>query len=194
MDFRVAEIDLRLLEQGLRLQHVGLCGLFGSGELIDGRLRNVLIFHQGLRALQLQIGIDLGRLCLGEIGVLLVDCGLVGVLLDAKQKIALFDQLPFGEIALFDETRDACDNVDFVDRHDTADEIAGFRHLSTDHRCYRDCGWRWSTLRHAGGTTNEQYERANRGCLGKSAPGASHPDTSVQGRGVRGCTEIGLMG
>ena len=94
------------------------------------------LLHQLLAALQLQIGIDLGGLCLGEIGALLVDRRLVGVLLDAEQQVACLDLLPFGEIALLDEAGHPRDDVDLVDRDDAADEIAGLRHLSAQDGLY----------------------------------------------------------
>jgi hypothetical protein len=53
-DLGVTEIDLRLLEQRLRLQHVGLRGLLVGGALIDRGLRDVLVLHQLLAALELQ--------------------------------------------------------------------------------------------------------------------------------------------
>src|SRR3984885_14757121 len=137
IDFGVAEIDLGLFEQRLRLQYVSLRRLFGGQVLIDRRLRHVLAFHQFLGALQLQIGIDLGRLRFGDIGRLLVDRRLIYVRLDAKQQIAGLDHLAFGEVALPDETGHARDDIDFVDGYDAADEIAGFGHLPARHRGHR---------------------------------------------------------
>ena len=67
-DFGVTEIDLGLFEQRLGLQHVGLRRLLGGGQLIDGGLWHVLVLHQRLGALQLQIRIDFVGLRLGEIG------------------------------------------------------------------------------------------------------------------------------
>ena len=99
--------------------------------------------HEFLAALKLQIGVDLRGLRLGEIGVLLVDRRLVGVLLDTKQQVAGLDLLAFGEVALLDEAGDARDDVDLVDCHDAADEaIARVGHLPACHRAYSD-GWRW---------------------------------------------------
>ena len=96
-----------------------------GGALIDLGLRDVLIAHQLLAALQLQIGVDFRRFCLGEVGVLLVDGRLVGVGFNAKQEIAGFDLLSFGEVALVDETRDPSENVDLVNCRHAADEISG---------------------------------------------------------------------
>ena len=86
-------------------------------------LRDVLVADQLLAALQLQRGVDLRRLGLGEIGALLLDRRLVGGLLDAEQEVAGLDLLPFGERALLDEARNARDDVDLVDRRHAADEI-----------------------------------------------------------------------
>src|SRR5580692_10138990 len=160
-DLRVAEIDLRLLEQRLRLQHIGLGGLLGRFLLIDGGLWHVLILHQHLAALQLQIGVDFCCSRLGKIGVLLVDRRLVGVLLDTKQQVAGLDLLAFGEVALLDETGDPSDDVDLVDRHDAADEAtAGVGHLTACHRAYGD-GWGRSALRGGCAGVNHEYERTN---------------------------------
>jgi hypothetical protein len=91
-DFRVTEIDLCLFQQCLRLQNVG-------------GLRDVLVVQELLAALQLQVGIDFGGLCFGEIGVLLVDGRLVDVGLNAEQKIAGLNLLAFGKVALVLATR-----------------------------------------------------------------------------------------
>ena len=84
-----------------------------------------LVVQELLSALQLQIRVDFRRFCLGEVGVLLVDGRLVGVGFNAEQEIAGLDLLPFGEVALVDETGDPSDNVDLVNCRHAADEISG---------------------------------------------------------------------
>ena len=130
VDLGIAEIDLRLVERRLRLEHVGLRRRLVGRALIDGGLRDVLVAHQLLAARELKRGIGLGRLGLGEIGALLRDRRLVGVLLDAEQEVAGLDHLAFGEEALLDEARHARDDVDLVDGGDAADEIGGLGRTS----------------------------------------------------------------
>jgi hypothetical protein len=74
-----------------------------------------------IRLKSLQLGVDLRGLCLGEGGARLVDGRLVGCLLDPKQQVAFLDLLPFGEVALLDESRHPRNDVDLVDRRDAAD-------------------------------------------------------------------------
>jgi hypothetical protein len=107
-------------------------------------------------------GVDLRRLGLGEIGLLLIDRRLVGVLFDAEQKVAGFDLLAFGEIALLDEAGDARDDVDLVDGHDPADEIAGFRHRTADHLTDRDRRRR-GALRCSGAAAGDEKQQARGG-------------------------------
>ena len=95
------------------------------------------LLHQLLGARELQRGVDLGRLGLGEIGALLLDRRLVGVLLDPEQQVAGLDDLAFGEEPLLDEALDARDDIDLVDRRDAADEIRGLADLAAHHRHHR---------------------------------------------------------
>ena len=82
-DFRITEIDFRLVEHRLRCQHIGLrCCLVGR-PLVDRGLRDVLLADKFLAALQLQSGIDFCGLCLGKVGALLLDRRLVGCLFDS---------------------------------------------------------------------------------------------------------------
>src|SRR5262249_35810852 len=148
-DLRVAEIDLCLFEQSLSLHDVGMCGLCVSGALIHLGLGNILIAHELLAALQLQIGVDFCRFCLGEVGGLLVNSRLVGVGFNAKQQIAGFDLLPFGEVALVDETRDSSDNVNLINCHHAADEISRRSYLATSDWRDGDRG-RWTALGYRG--------------------------------------------
>ena len=151
--------------------HVGLRRLLVGRPLVDGGLRDVLVVHKLLAALQLQIGVDFRCLCLGKIGVLLVDGRLVGVLFDTEQQVAGFDLLAFGEIALLDEAGHPRDDIDFVDCDDTADEIAGFRDLTADHWGYGNRRWRRSGLGAGGATANEENKHADGGSLAQSAHG-----------------------
>ena len=162
---------MRLLERRLRLHDVGLRRQLVGRALVDRGLRDVLVVHKLLAALQLQLGVDLRRLCLGEIGLLLVDRSLVGGLLDAEQQVAGLDLLPFGEIALLDEARHPRDDVDLVDCDDTADEIAGFRDLTADHRGYGNRRRRRSCLGAGGAAANEENKHADGGSLAQSAHG-----------------------
>ena len=147
-----------MLEQRLRLQNVGLRRLLGGGQFIDGRLRHVLVFHQRLGALQLQICVDLRRLGLGEIGRLLIDCRFVGVRLDAKKQIAGLDHLPFGEIALADKAGHARHDIHLVESGDAANKIAGLRHLPAHDRLYRDRGRRCALRQTATATKYRRNE------------------------------------
>ncbi len=132
-DLGVAEIDLRLVELRLRLHDARQRPLFVRLALVDGGLRDVVVADELLAALQLQLCVDLRRLGLGERGARLLDGSLVRRLLDPEQQIALLDLLPFGEIALLDEARHARDDIDFVDRRDPSDVVAGLRDLAADH-------------------------------------------------------------
>ena len=83
-NLRVSENDLGLVEQSLRLQHNRLRGSLLGLALVKRRLGDRQpVANEILGALQLQRRVDLG--CLGprQIGLLLLDCGLVGRLLDA---------------------------------------------------------------------------------------------------------------
>jgi len=64
-DFRVTEINFRLVELRLRRQHTGLRCRFVGRALVDRGLRDVLPADQLLAAPQLQSCVDLGCLCLG---------------------------------------------------------------------------------------------------------------------------------
>jgi hypothetical protein len=130
---------------------------------------------QLLSALQLKRRIDLRRLCLGEVGLLLVDGRFVGVLLDPKQQIALLDHLPFGEIALFDEARHSRDDVDLVDRHDTADIIAGVRDLADLHRFDRNGRRRRGILRGRRAAAKGQDKPAPSRCDAATPAPHRHP-------------------
>ena len=134
-------------EQGLRLQNVGVCSLRVGGALVDFRLRDVLIAYEVLAALQLQIRVYLCRFRPGKIGGLLVDRCLLGIRFDAEKQIAGLDLLPFGEIAFVDETRSPGDHIDFVDRHDAADETGGLGHLAAGRRNHGHCRRRRRSLR-----------------------------------------------
>ena len=103
VDFRIGEIDFGLVERRLRNHHFGLRHAFVGRALVDGRLRNVLGADKLPATLQLKRGIHLGCFCFGQIGGLLLDRCLVCRLFNAKQKVAGFHLLPFGEIALLDE-------------------------------------------------------------------------------------------
>ncbi len=140
----------------------------GGQVLIDRRLRYVLVFHQFLGALQLQIGVHLRRLDLGEIGRLLVYGRFIDVRLDAKQQIARLDHLPFGEIALPDVAGHARHDVDLVDRDDAADEVAGLRHLAARHRTYGHCRRRRGALRRGGAAAENDNKRADSGARAQS--------------------------
>ena len=70
-----------------------------------------------------EVGVDFRGFGFCEIGCLLIDRRLVGVLFDSKQEITFLDLLTFGEIALLDETRNAGNDVDFIDGNDSADKI-----------------------------------------------------------------------
>ena len=154
---------MRLVEQRLRLHHLGLRrGVVGRA-LVKRGLRDVLIADELLAALQLERGVDRRRLCLGEIGALLLDRRLVGGLLEPEQEIAGLDLLPFGEISLLDEARDPRDDVDLVDRRHAPEELAGFRHLAARHGDHRDRRRRRSTLGHGRATADEQGQRTNGG-------------------------------
>jgi hypothetical protein len=173
-NFRITEIDLRLFEERLRLEDIGLRGLLISRPLVDRGLWYILIVHEFLAALQLQVGVDFSRLGFGEIGVLLVDGGFVGILLDAKQQVAFFDMLTFGESPLFDESGDAGDDIDFVDCHDAANEIPGLRDLSAGHRFHRDRGRRRSALRCGHAAGRNENKRRERERAWRHPTGADH--------------------
>src|SRR5262249_20334560 len=106
---------------------------FVRGALIDSGLGNVIVAHELLAALELQPRIHFRGLGLGQIGLLLLDCRLVGRLLDAKEEVALLDLLSFGESALLDEAGNARDNVHLVDGGDGSDEAAGINDLVAHH-------------------------------------------------------------
>ena len=126
-------------------------------------MRDVLIAHELLAALKLQLGVDLGRLGLGEGGARLVDRCLVGRLLDAEQQIALLDLLPFGEGALLDEARHPRNEIDLVDRRNAADVIGGFRDLTAHHRRNRNGGRRRGALGGRDAAGRHDAQRANGG-------------------------------
>src|SRR5262249_16094897 len=131
-----------------------MCGLCVSGALIHLRLGNILIAHELLAALQLQIGVDFGRFCLGEAGGLLVNGRLVGVGFNAKQQIAGFEFLPFGEVSLCVETLDSIDSVYLINCCPAADETSRRSDLATSYWRDGDRG-RWTALGY-GGLANRQ--------------------------------------
>ncbi len=161
-DLGVAEINLRLLERRLRLHHARLRRRLVGLALVDCGLRDVLIAHELLAALKLQLGVDLGRLGLGEGGARLVDRCLVGCLLDAEQQVALLDVLPFGEGAFLDEARHSRNEIDLVDRRNAADVISGFRDLTAHHRRNRN-GGRRGALGSRDAARRRDAQRANGG-------------------------------
>ena len=121
------------------MQHVSLGGLLGGFKLIDSRLWNVLVFYEHLAALQLQISVDFRCLRLGEIGGLLIDRRLVGVLLDTKQQVTGLNLLAFGEVALLYEASDPGDDIDFIDSYNAADEASTrVGYLTACHGAYGD--------------------------------------------------------
>ena len=99
-------------------------------------MRDVVVAHELLAALELQLCIDLSRLGPGEGGARLLDGRFVGCLLDAEQQVALLNQLSFGEIALLDEAGYPRDEVNLVDCRDPPDVIVDFRYLTAHHRCH----------------------------------------------------------
>ncbi len=186
-DLGIAEIDLGLFEQGLRFQNIGLGGLLGGLVLIDRRLRDVLVFHQFLGALQLQVGVHLRRLGPGEIGLLLIHGGLVSIRLDAKQQIAGLDHLAFGEIALPDKAGHTRDDIDLVDGNDAADEIAGFRHLAIGHSNDRNRGRGICALGQRRAATGERNHRDHQ----RTEPCShAHPRIGCSTRSVQICTNF----
>ena len=106
--------------------------------LIDGRLRHVLVFHQHLGALQLQIRIDLRCLGLGEIGRLLIDCSFVGVRFDAEQQVAGLTICPSVKLrcSMKPVTRATMSTLLIATTRPT--KSAGVRHLTACHGAYRD--------------------------------------------------------
>jgi hypothetical protein len=104
-------------------------------------LRDVLIAHQLLAALELQLGVDLGRLGLGQCRLRLLDGRLVGRLLDPEQQVARLDVLSLFEVPLLEKALHAGDDIDFLDGGKASDVIDGFRHLPGHHRSDRN-GWR----------------------------------------------------
>src|SRR5262245_7115639 len=168
VDLRVAEIDLRLVELRLRLHDAGLRRLLVGFALVDRGLRDVLVAHQLLAALELQLGVDLGRLGLGNICARLLDGRLIGRLLDAEQEIALLDVLPLFEVALLEEARHAGDDIDLVDGGEAPDVVDRVRDLTAHDRSDGNGGWRRRTLRGGDAARYRDTERAHGGFPGDS--------------------------
>src|SRR5262249_54174651 len=162
-DLGVAEIDLRLVERRLRLHHARPRCVLVRLALVDRGLRDVLVAHQFLAAVELQLGVDFGRLGLGERRARLLDGRLVGRLLDAEQQVARLDVLPFAEGALLDEARHPRDDIDLIDRGEASDVIDGFRHLPGHHWRDRDGGRRRGALGGGDAAGSRNAQRANGG-------------------------------
>jgi len=102
--------------------------------LVDRGLRDVLVAHQFLAALELQLGVHLRRLGLGDVRARLLDGRLVGRLLDAEQQVALLDVLSLFEVSLLEKALHAGDDIDLIDRGEASDVVDGFCHLPAHHR------------------------------------------------------------
>jgi AraC-like DNA-binding protein len=113
----------------------------GGGQAGEGRGRCACGASHSRFAIgypDLQVGVDLSRLGLGEGGARLLDSRLVGCLFDPEQQVALLDLLSFGEGALLDESWHPRDNVDLIDRRYTSDVVACFCDLTAYHRRHRN--------------------------------------------------------
>jgi hypothetical protein len=131
--------------------------------LVDRGLRDVLVAHQFLAALELQLGVHLGRLGLGERRARLLDGGLVGRLLDPEQQVARLHVLSLFEVPLLEKALHAGDDIDFLDGGKASDVIDGFRHLPAHDRSDGNGGRRRRALRGGNAARHRDTERAKRG-------------------------------
>ena len=124
-DVGVAEVLLRDGHGGLVLQHARL-GAFEIGAiLIEERLRNRLVLQELQASIEGELGIQLLSLRGGEIGLGLIQAGLVLRLLDLVEQVAGLDVLPFREQHLLEESLHTCAKLHGVGGLDAADERIG---------------------------------------------------------------------
>jgi len=176
-----------LFEQRPRLHDAGLRRRIVRRALVDSGLGDVAVADKLLASLQLQLRVDGRRLRLFKIGSLLVDGRLIGILLDAKQQVTFLHLLALDEITLLDESGDARDNIDLVDRRDTSDVSSGFCDLAAHYRCHGYRGWGRSRLSASDAAASDKDERRNGHALAESSGQAAvDQNDSLDGRVHRG--------
>ncbi len=119
----IGQIDFGRAQIGLGGNCRAFGRLFGSDALVAGRNRSRIGLDQFLGALTLDFGI--GELCLGsdQRAFGLLYGGLERILLDAKQQLALFDEIALVEQPLLQEAGNPRPYVDMVDGLDPPDEF-----------------------------------------------------------------------
>jgi hypothetical protein len=166
VDVGVAEVDLGLLERRLRLEDLGRRHLVIGAPLVDLGLRDVLVLDQLLAAPQRDLGIDPVGLGARELGLALLDDGLILVLLDHEQQLAGPDVRTLLERPLLEKPGHAGAQLDLVLGHDPTIEAEGRRDIDKLRRDHGDRGRRRRALgwlgRLSGGVKQRERKRPDK--------------------------------
>ncbi len=122
LDIGVAELQLRLLQVGLRAQQNSLCFAAARNRFIEPGLRRGALLHQFGLALHLDFGELQSRLRLFHCRLGLVERRLVEALLDHEQELPFLDVGSLIEQSLFQKSLDPRAQIDLVDGFDPAGE------------------------------------------------------------------------
>ena len=139
--FRVAKIDVRDIEIGLRAQHIGIGFRKLGARVVKTRLRGELLLRQGLLPRELDLGVLLRGLVRLQRGFRLRELRLVGVLLDHEQQIALFDRGAIHIFDLLEEALHARFELDLGNRSHIAGELGIERHFLLERLGHHDLWW-----------------------------------------------------